>query len=535
MTYKNYKLIFAKALTAFTFFLSPLPAADWTLYSVDGVFNNLLEITIPGIALNNTIGLPNPVSVAVSPDGTIGYVLNQLPGDTGSVSIIDLVTNTVLVNIPTQIPADVVPFSISVSPDGTKIYMGARGDVSGASDIYLLEMDAVSFVISSYYISSGEVSTGLAISPNGQRAYITRNNSVVEFDLVGHTILTTTPVFGRTTKIAITADGLFLYVTDMINNNLFQIEVASKIVTTFPLAVNSQPENIAISADGLWVYVASTNSIVTSFLNRQTNTINTLALLDTQTGVSISPDSQTVYYGGSSNQSIMDSIVNFPFSLDAVPIGNFPSYSVISPDQAPTAAFSVTPGVQGTPSTFDGSLSTSPVGSIASYFWDYGDGVTETTLIPNASHTYTGFGNFNVTLTVTNTGGTSTTQTYTGQVVSNNGGPSAQLIQAINILPVAVVINPPTITEAKRIKNIFLTQTEYADVIRWIPSNFGITPVAYRVYQDAGLTILLEQLPARASNKYVGHGKTKNGISTYYIVAVGQFGNESLPVMVTIP
>ena len=41
-------------------------------------------------------------------------------------------------------------------------------------------------------------------------------------------------------------------------------------------------------------------------------------------------------------------------------------------------------------------------------------------------------GLLNVTFTVTNTQGTSTTQTFTGQTVSNNGGPSATVTQTVS-------------------------------------------------------------------------------------------------------
>jgi hypothetical protein len=56
---------------------------------------------------------------------------------------------------------------------------------------------------------------------------------------------------------------------------------------------------------------------------------------------------------------------------------------------------------------------------------------TETS--PTTSHTYGINGTYTITLTVTNTSGTSTTQTFTGQTVSNNGGPSAELQEQVTI------------------------------------------------------------------------------------------------------
>jgi PKD repeat protein len=108
-----------------------------------------------------------------------------------------------------------------------------------------------------------------------------------------------------------------------------------------------------------------------------------------------------------------------------IPVGSNPRGVAIVPDQAPVASFSVVPGTAGSPSAFDAAGSSSPVGQVASYRWSFGDGQTATTTTPQTSHVYAGAGNYTATLTVANTAGTSLTQVFTGQTVSNNGGPAA--------------------------------------------------------------------------------------------------------------
>jgi PKD repeat protein len=93
---------------------------------------------------------------------------------------------------------------------------------------------------------------------------------------------------------------------------------------------------------------------------------------------------------------------------------------------SPTASFTVTPssGKAPLPVTFNGSASTDPDGSIATYLWDFGDSTTGSGA--TTQHTYTSVGTFMARLTVTdNKGATGTTtrsvtvQPQTGSVAVN--------------------------------------------------------------------------------------------------------------------
>ena len=80
------------------------------------------------------------------------------------------------------------------------------------------------------------------------------------------------------------------------------------------------------------------------------------------------------------------------------------------PNQPPVARATATPSSGTAPLAvaFDGSTSSDPDGSIASYAWTFGDGGNATG--PTANHTYTTAGSYSAQLTVTdNQGATGTT------------------------------------------------------------------------------------------------------------------------------
>ncbi|WP_158657583.1 PKD domain-containing protein, partial [Blastococcus saxobsidens] len=94
------------------------------------------------------------------------------------------------------------------------------------------------------------------------------------------------------------------------------------------------------------------------------------------------------------------------------------------PDAAPTAAF--TSVVDGLAVAVDGSSSADAEGPVASYAWDFGDGGTASGA--RASHTYASAGEYPVTLTVTDSAGS--TGRVTRQVAVTGPAPADGLVAA---------------------------------------------------------------------------------------------------------
>ena len=100
-------------------------------------------------------------------------------------------------------------------------------------------------------------------------------------------------------------------------------------------------------------------------------------------------------------------------------------------NQAPVASFVVTPAQLSV--TVDGSGSTDPDGTVASWSWEFGDGGTAVGAKP-AAHAYASAGTYTITLTVTDNGGAqkSTSQPITVSAPPANNPPSAGFQQLVD-------------------------------------------------------------------------------------------------------
>jgi hypothetical protein len=212
---------------------------------------------------------------------------------------------------------------------------------------------------------------------------------------------------------------------------------------------------VAVTPNGTIVCTVSSNNNRDLFFSRIDTTTHTVLFSDQLSSelssvysLFITPDGKTACIVAEAGEQGMVGSIPAALSgqtlvfMDATGSGASPSilplgangYGGISitPDQAPTARFTTTSN--GLSVTFDASTSDSPVGTVVLYDWDFGDGQTQSTTSPTITHTYSTGGTHNVTLTVTNTAGTSTEITFTGQTVSNNGGPSAVHTEAISVV-----------------------------------------------------------------------------------------------------
>ena len=421
-------------------------AGDNTVSVVDPT-SGIVDGTIP-------VGT-EPTGIAITPDGQDAYV-----ADAGShaVSVIDTATGT---TVGAPIPVGTDPVAVAITPDGAMAYVANEGSGT-VTPITLSTGKADPPIVLSTPMGFPFGTGGHRHHADGSTAYVADagNNEIHVLDLDTDTEVAHPSVFSSPSVLAMSPDGSTVYVNAA--TEVAVIPTASNTVSSYiPLG---SPGTFTVSAlaltpDGSTLYAAIDSDGDGSVVPVTTATDavgSTISLPDLPTAVAFSADGGTAYVtlAGSTNALVPVTVATGTVG-SPMAVGTDPAGVAVEPDQAPVAALSVTANFPGEPSTFDASRSTSTTSLIASYTWDFGDGSPPvTTSTPTTSYTYLASGTYQASVTVTDTAGTSTVQTFTGQTVSNSGDGAATASQQVVVVPCtagapcAATVTSPTVTSA---------------------------------------------------------------------------------------
>jgi YVTN family beta-propeller protein len=128
------------------------------------------------------------------------------------------------------------------------------------------------------------------------------------------------PVGTLPVGVAITPNGQFAYVTNNSSNSVSMINTATNTVVGSPIAVGTMPEGVAITPNGQFAYVANTGSVppgepgdTVSVINTATNlVISTITVGNHPFGIAITPDGKLAYVANdaSNNVSVINTATN---------------------------------------------------------------------------------------------------------------------------------------------------------------------------------------------------------------------------------
>lgn len=364
-------------------------------------------------------------SMALTSDAATLYTADS--GNTPTVdSRISFASSTGTTFSDSPLTSNVTQFlAVAADPGGSHLWVGlANGN---------LERRALPG-FSNTNVSIGAPVRSIAPNAAGTKVYVGVGSGTSIFEVDVATMTKTAITVGSSPySVALNPLGTKLYAAGRASGTLHVVDTATRGVTPITLTSCSNPQGIAVSPDGSKVYVPCWGSnkviIVSTATDTETGTISATGTYSTAlTGAgyaAFSPDGAKALIGSLTQGVIatVDVATDTVVDKDTLWVGKSPSAIVFAPDQAPSASFTSTAAAAGANTMFDASASTTPIGTIQSYAWDFGDGTTATTSTPATAHAYAAAGTYTVTLTVTNSQGTSiaTSTRYAGSASSSGG------------------------------------------------------------------------------------------------------------------
>ncbi|HEX4307438.1 MAG TPA: PKD domain-containing protein [Solirubrobacterales bacterium] len=371
-----------------------------------------------------------PLSIALSPDGRWAVVTEvESPGAV----VIDTASRKVVGGFG---PPGVSGEKVAISPDGKSAWVTLQGDER-----------VLSFNPQSPGVGQttriGAAGSAIAVTPDGEYAYVGVAPDEIKTiyapsrEVVGKPIA----VGGISSSIVFTPNGKTAYVAVEGVKGVQVIDTAlEEVVKTIP--TTAEPSSLAVSPDGKRLYIATEGPVASATISTAETATDTIVgkSIGVPSGaaeIAVAPDGKTVWAAGSAVTRITLAGEN----VETLAGTGETSALVVAPDQSPTAVFTP-PGVTlGTPAVFNGSASTDPDGSIASWNWSFGDGGTAGGVA--ATHAYAAAGAYTTKLSVFDKEGCGEEEVFTGRTAYCSGSAPASHPVSVAPLP-AVAPLPPS-------------------------------------------------------------------------------------------
>ena len=220
-----------------------------------------------------------------------------------------------------SIPVGNTPFGVAITPNGQYAYITNWG--SGTVTVIETATNTVADTI-----TVGARPEGLVIAPDGKHVYVNDNGdgSVSVIDTATNAVVDTWAVGHSPYGIAITPeDGKFLYVVNNTTPGTVSVIDTASGALADTITVGNQPADVAITPDGNFAYVANSSDGTVSVIDTashdvvQTITVSTtdLNLYD----VAFTPDGRYAYVTdeGGSTVSVIDTAIHAVLTTISVP------------------------------------------------------------------------------------------------------------------------------------------------------------------------------------------------------------------------
>jgi len=226
------------------------------------------------------------------------------------INVLDASTGSVVTSIP-NVPT---PQLMAFTPNGNVLYVTTY-ESSGPAYAIATNSNAVVATI-----PVGAQDHGVAVSPDGSRAYVTSSGSVYVISTATNQVIATIGIGGSPTDLAIRPDGRFAYVTDISVGGVRVIDTSTNAVTT-TIPVGAFPVGIAASPDNQWVYAANYSGGTVSLIRTSDNTVvKTIAVGPADWALAFTVDGTKAYVTSETSNNIW--VINTATqTATSVPVG----------------------------------------------------------------------------------------------------------------------------------------------------------------------------------------------------------------------
>ena len=254
-------------------------------------------------------------SPVLSPSGAILYMAHI---DSDEVSIVDLTSQLLVGTVATP-----EPVALALSPDGASLYVASfDGQIS--------VIDTSTGAISSF-VNTGRPISKIALGSGGSTLWVAPrlDNGIISFDIDTATRMDFPAPSSQAEDIDVSADGTRLYVTYLLIDSLVVFDAASGAVAG-SVAVGSAPYDVELLPDGSRAYVANYGDETVSVIDTASLTVvATIPVPSSVTRLAAHPDGSRMYVSGSGITLVLETATNVvTASLSTPGIGPI----VISPD-----------------------------------------------------------------------------------------------------------------------------------------------------------------------------------------------------------
>jgi YVTN family beta-propeller protein len=202
--------------------------------------------------------------VQVTPDGSLAVVTSY----DSAITFIDTTTNTITGVIKTD--SSIHPAGLAISPDGTRAYVTNLFD-TGSS---VLVIDIASRTIVNT-ISVPIFPYSLAITPDGALVYVTfyQSGTVYVIDTLSNTVAGAFTVPAPAYGIAFSPTGLRAYVATAGAPGQLQVVDTATYRVVAAVTLGNHPNDVKVTPDGAFVFVTNFQSNFVSQVATRTNTL----------------------------------------------------------------------------------------------------------------------------------------------------------------------------------------------------------------------------------------------------------------------